>query len=157
MKQEQVRDFTRKISQSNRSGLIVVIYEIIFAYLSDAGESLSAGNYEGFKESISKAQSGVDELIRSLDFRYEIAKNLYALYVFAKEAMAKAIIKKSCDEAENARVVLNNLYEAFLEAARQDHSAPLMQNTQQVYAGMTYGKDHLTETFQEPASRGFFV
>ena len=32
MKQEQVQDFTRRISQSNRSGLTVIIYEIIFYY-----------------------------------------------------------------------------------------------------------------------------
>lgn len=33
-----------------------------------------------------------------------------------------------------------------------------MQNTQQVYAGMTYGKNDLTETFQMPeTSRGFFA
>ena len=71
--------------------------------------------------------------------------------------MAKAVIKKDLEELAGAEVVLMNLYEAFLEAAKQDHSNPLMQNTQQVYAGITYGRNNLTETFQEPASRGFFA
>lgn len=157
MKREQVQDFTRRISQSNRSELIVVIYDIIFAYMEDAKESLNAGNYEGYRKGLTKAQRGVDELMQSLDFQYEVSKNLYALYVFVKEEMAKAIIKKNEDTLEAAREVLMNLYEAFLEAAKQDHSNPLMQNTQQVYAGITYGKNNLTETFQEPTSRGFFV
>lgn len=157
MKQEQVQDFTRRISQSNKSGLVVIVYDIIFAYIKDAEDSLADGNYEVFRDSLAKAQRGVDELIRALDFQYEIAKNLYSLYVFAKEAMAKAIIRKGKEELDGAKAVLMNLYDGFLEAARQDHSKPLMQNAQQVYAGMTYGKNNLTETFQEPASRGFFA
>ncbi len=158
MEQEQVKAFTRRISQSNRSGLVLVVYDIIFTYIEEAKEGLSAGSYEAFREALRKAQRGVDELIRALDFHYAVAKELYALYVFAKEAMEKAIIKKAPEEADGAREVLMNLYTAFTEAAKQDHSKPLMQNAQQVYAGMTYGRNHLTETFQEPEhSRGFFA
>ena len=158
MKQEQIQDFTRRISQSNRGALVVIIYEIIFTYIKDAEEGLAGGDYEGFKEGLSKAGRGVDELIHSLDFRYEVSKDLYSLYVFVKESMAKAVIKKRTDELADAKEVLMNLYTAFEEAAKQDHSTPLMQNTQQVYAGMTYGKKNLTETFQDPeTSRGFFA
>ena len=158
MKQEQIQDFTRRISQSNRGALVVIIYEIIFAYITDAEEALAGDNYEGFKAGLAKAGRGVDELLHSLDFRYEISKDLYSLYVFVKESMAKAVIKKRTDELADAREVLMNLYTGFKEAAKQDHSTPLMQNTQQVYAGMTYGKNNLTETFQDPeTSRGFFA
>ncbi len=158
MKQEQVQDFTRRISQSNKSALVVIIYDIIFAYIKDAEDGLACDDYEGFKKALAKAGKGVDELIHSLDFHYEISKDLYALYVFVKETLAKAVIKKRTDELADVKEVLMNLYTAFVEAAKQDHSNPLMQNTQQVYAGMTYGKNNLTETFQEPeTSRGFFA
>lgn len=158
MRQEQIRDFTRRISQCNRGGMIVVIYDIIFAYLDDAKEGYVSGDYEAFRSALHKAQRGVDELIQALDFHYDIAKDLYTLYIFAKEAMAKAIVKKNLEELEGAKAVLQNLYEAFLEASKQDQSSPLMRNTQQVYAGITYGKNDLTETFQEPeTSRGFFA
>lgn len=33
MKKEQIMDFTRRISQSNRGGLVIVIYDIFFAYM----------------------------------------------------------------------------------------------------------------------------
>lgn len=158
MKQEQIRDFTRRISQCNRGGMIVIIYDIIFAYVNDAKAAYESGDYEGFCTALRKAQRSIDELTGALNFQYDIAKDLYALYVFTKEAMAKAVIKKSVDELEGAETVLRNLYEAFLEAAKQDHSTPLMRNTQQVYAGITYGKNDLTETFQElETSRGFFA
>lgn len=158
MKQDQIQSFTRRISQSNRSGLVVVTYEIILTYLNDALECLADDDYEAFCSAVKCAQRGVDTLQRSLDFSYGISKNLYALYVFAQEALAKAIIKKDAAEIKAAQMVLMNLHTAFREAAKQDHSNPLMQNTQQVYAGITYGRNDLTETFQDPeASRGFFA
>ena len=33
MKKEQIMDFTRRISQSNRGGLVIVIYDIFFAHM----------------------------------------------------------------------------------------------------------------------------
>ena len=45
-----------------------------------------------------------------------------------------------------------------LHQTAQDHSEPLMKNTQQVYAGYTYGRDNLVETCQDSdSSRGFLV
>ncbi len=158
MKEEQIKDFTRRISQCNKGEMIVIIYDILFAYIKDAKEAYTANDYEGFKTALSKAQKSVDELIHALSFRYEIAKELYPLYVFSKENLAKAVVKNRLQEIEEAETVLRDLYGAFVEAAKQDTSGPLMKNTQQVYAGMTYGKNNLTETFQEPeTSRGFFA
>lgn len=100
----------------------------------------------------------MDELIRSLDFGYEVSKDLYPLYIFVKEAMAKTVVTKRLNELDTAEEVLVNLHEAFSEAAKQDHSTPLMQNAQQVYAGMTYGRTQLNESFQAPEhSRGFLA
>ena len=158
MKQEQIRDFTRRISQSNRSGLTVVTYEIILAYIDDAEACYGSGNYQGFRDALKHAQRSIDTLVQSLDFGYEISRNLDALYAYAKEGLAKAIIKNSWDPAAHAQKVLTELYYAFKEAAKTDHSAPLMHNTQQVYAGVTYGRSDLTEMFQDVGqSRGFLA
>lgn len=153
-----MRDFTRRISQSNRGGLVVVIYDIIFAYMDEAQECFDTGDYEGFRDALRKAQRGVSELAGALNFRYDISKELYPLYVFAKEEMAKAIVKKSADALGGVREVLANLRDAFVKAAAQDRSKPLMSNAQQVYAGFTYGKNDLNETYQDlEATRGFFA
>ena len=40
MQKEQIQEFTSKITLSNRSGLTVVTYEILFAYLTDAKKAL---------------------------------------------------------------------------------------------------------------------
>ena len=47
MEKEQILDFTRRISQSNRSGLTVINYEIIFAYLDDAKKAYQEASRYG--------------------------------------------------------------------------------------------------------------
>ena len=82
MEKEQITDFTRRIVQSNRSELTVINYEIIFAYLSDAKTTYEKQQWDEFKKALRKAQNSINELINTLNFSYEISKNLYQIYVF---------------------------------------------------------------------------
>ena len=34
--------------------------------------------------------------------------------------------------------------------AKQDFEGPIMQNTQQIYAGLTYGKGYFNESYMDP-------
>ena len=150
MEKEQILDFTRRISQSNRSGLTVINYEIIFAYLDDAKKAYQEEKWE--------AQNSIGELMQTLDFSYDISRNLYRIYVFCKDSLAAAMYKRSLTEIENAEKMLRKLYQSFCKVAETDSSAPMMKNTQQVYAGYTYGKGDLVENCQElDKSRGFFA
>ena len=152
MEKEQILDFTRRISQSNRSGLTVINYEIIFAYLDDAKK------WEEFKVALRKAQNSIGELMQTLDFSYDISRNLYRIYVFCRDSLAAAMYKRSLTEIETAEKMLRKLYQSFCKVAETDSSAPMMKNTQQVYAGYTYGKGDLVENCQElDKSRGFFA
>lgn len=158
MKKEQIQDFTRRISQCNRGGLVIIMYDIVFTYMDEARESYQKQNWEDFKAALRKAERAVDELIHALDFSYDLANNLYSIYVFCRDSFAKSMYKRSLEDLETAGRLLKKLYSGFAAAAAQDHSAPLMSNTQQVYAGYTYDRDDLVETYQDfDASRGFFV
>lgn len=48
--------------------------------------------------------------------------------------------KRDLKEVELAENLMKKLYTAFAEVMKEDTSAPLMRNTQQIYAGYTYGK-----------------
>ncbi len=158
MKKEKIAEFTRKISQSNRSELIVVIYDIYFVCLSDARAAYKNEQWDDFKESVRHAQRAIDELIDALDFSYELARNLCQIYMFCKDTLAKAIYARQISEIETAERLMGKLYESFVQVAKQDLSKPLMQNAQQVYAGFTYGREELTETCQDfTNNRGFLV
>ena len=157
MEKRLKQDFTRRLSQCNKGELIVIMYDIVFAYLEEAKEEHHKNNYEAYKTAIRKANASIEELINALDFSYDISKQLYTLYVYSKRALAKAIYQNKTDGIIEAENVLRRLYSSFKEAAKADTSGPLMRNTQKVYAGITYGKNDLNESYSNNTQRGFLV
>ena len=151
------QEFTRRLSQCNNGEMIVIMYDIVFAYMDDAKMAYAENSYEDYKAAVKKSQGAIDTLIGALDYKYEIAKDLHKLYVYAKNCLAKAIYQNRLDGLEEAEKILKRLYSSFCEAAKSDTSGPLMRNTQQVYAGMTYGRTTLNENYFEDSHRGFFV
>ena len=157
MTDEQKKDFTRRISQANRSELVIIKYEILFTYLQDARTAHNTDNHEQFKQAVRQASLVLKSFEDTLDFKYEISTQLYAVYDYHCRQFSKAILHDSMQEIEQAEEMLKQLYEAFKEAAKTDSSAPLMQNAQQVYAGYTYGKNDINETYDTQTSRGFLA
>ena len=151
------QEFTRRLSQCNNGEMIVIMYDIVFAYMDEAKDAHERNSYEEYKDAVKKSQASIDTLIGALDLKYDIAKDLHKLYVYAKTCLAKAIYQNRLDGLLEAEKILKRLYASFCEAAKTDTSGPLMRNTQQVYAGMTYGRNQLNENFIEDNHRGFFV
>lgn len=158
MDREKVMDFTRRISQCNRSGLTLITYEILFAYLEDMKQAHEKQNQKDFKQSVHEVTRCINQLINTLNFEYEIAGQLYPIYQYCKEQIAMSLIKNDLSGAKVAEKLLRKLYEAFSGAAKEDMSLPLMQNSEQVIAGMTYQKDQLSEySITGEESRGFLA
>ena len=79
MDKEQIREYTARISQSNKSGLVTIIYEL-FAYSIDMAEqAFNSNDKDKAVKYLRKAQDCVCELKRSLDFHYDISYNLASL------------------------------------------------------------------------------
>lgn len=157
MQKEQIQEFTSKITLSNRTGLTVVTYEILFAYLADARKALGEANWEDYKQSVRKAQKCITELMVTLNFTYELSLELYRIYEYGKELLAKAIYRRSEAEINECESLLRMLYASFVQVADTDTSPVLMQNTEQVYAGYTYGRKDVNSSSVVNPARGFFV
>ena len=151
------QEFTRRLSQCNSGEMIIIMYDIVFAYMDEAKSAYARKSYEEYKAAVKKSQGGIDTLIGALNFKYEIAKDLHKLYVYAKNCLAKAIYQNRTEGLEEAERILKRLYSSFCEAAKSDASGPLMRNAQHVYAGMTYGRTTLNENCIEDNHRGFFA
>ncbi len=156
MKNEQIREFTLRITQSNRSELIVVLYEIMETYLNEAMEREA---YSEWKEAVRNASRVVFELQGALDMQYEIAGELNVIYDFLGRALEMAVVRKNKEELPRLYRMVDSLKETFEKVAETDTSPALMRNTEQVYAGLTYGKTDLVEQSGETslAGRGFFA
>lgn len=158
MTKELKQQFTLKITNANKTGLVVILYEMLLIYLEEATNAHEKEDIAAFRLGIKRARACLHELMSSLHYEYAISGNLLQLYNFADRQMTKADIRNSADELTAVKAMMEKLHAAYEEVSAQDASAPLMENTQSVYAGLTYGRNQLTENLADQgSSRGFLV
>ena len=157
MKLEKKKEYKERIIAANRSELIVIMYEMLFSYMEDVYEGIDTDEWVEAKEAINHAEAVVRRLIDDLDFNYDIAKELYPLYDFVLRRFAVARIKKSAEPIRQAETILRNLYKGMLDMAAEDNSPALMQNREDMYLGLTYGRNSLNEISTGVNKRGFYA
>ncbi|MCR4904388.1 MAG: flagellar export chaperone FliS [Butyrivibrio sp.] len=154
---DKKKDYTLRISGANSTQLITILYEMELDYIKDAQNALQKADYVALAKEISNAQNVIDELIQSLDLNYELARNLIGLYLFEKKELLRAAGHLNINCLEQVEGVFKRLHEAYVELEKQDNRKSLMVNTQEVYAGLTYGKNSLVESMTFNKNRGYTV
>lgn len=159
MKKEDIQTFTARVTQASKSELIVILYEMVLTEIKQAKEAYEHTDMDTFDRELKKAQKYVSELMSGLDYQYAVSYDLMSLYLYVSKRIVTAIMKRLPASLDSAEVVLNRLLTGFEGVSKADSSGPMMRNTQQVYAGLTYGKGTLNETFLDPnnKSRGFIA
>lgn len=154
-----IQGFTARVTQASRSELIVILYEMALAEIEEAEKDYNAGDIELFVKGLKKSQKYINELIVTLDYNYAVSLDLLSLYLYVNKRIITAIIKKKPDALESAVSVLKKLLVGFEGVSKADKSGPVMRNTHQIYAGLTYGKGKLNEIDINPnnGSRGFIA
>ena len=100
MTKEQINEFSMRISQSNKTQIVVVTFEIIINYIDSALEAMHKDKTDDFVFNVKKARQFVNQLSTSLDFRYGIAVELMNLYLFANDCLLKSELRKQNVELE---------------------------------------------------------
>lgn len=158
MTKEMKQDFTLRITQANKTQLITILYEMTLLYIEEAEAALEAEDDTAFRAAIRKVIGCMNELTASLHFEYELAQRLLQLYLYINRELVQASIHRQKENLEHVHRVIGELHSAYQQMEGQDVSAPVMGNTQTVYAGLTYGRNTLTENISDPcANRGFCV
>ncbi|WP_026517791.1 flagellar export chaperone FliS [Butyrivibrio sp. MC2021] len=156
MTSEKKQEFTLRISGANKTQMITILYEILICYADDAIDALAIGKRDDAITSLDKAQSCLDELIRSLDLRFELAKQLHKIYLFSKKELVVAGATGSMNKIWRVKRNIRALHEAYTELEKFDTTPPMMDNIQTVYAGLTYGKSALNESIAASSmNRGY--
>lgn len=148
-------DYVARIASATPLQLVIINYEIILDYLHAAEESIN--DDKAFNFAVSKARAFLGELRASLDMQYDISKNLMSLYIYTDKQMAYYMINKKDIHLQETKKVLNGLLEGWkaIENDEKDKT-PLMENAQQLYAGLTYDRSgRLTEYIEPDSKRGF--
>lgn len=156
MTKECKQQFTLRITQANKTEMIVILYEMLLSYLTDAETGLERGELTEFREALRKVRGCLGELVSSLNLEYNLAARLLSLYLYCNRQMIRADIRKEKEPLRHVRSVIEKLRDSYRELAVQDTSGPVMQNSQTVYAGLTYGKNSLSEDMADQGTnRGF--
>lgn len=153
MKKDRIEYFTGKLTSGNMVGIICTMYEIFFEYIEEAksGDSINL-------EAVRKANKVLDHLREALDFKFDISYELFSIYDYCQRQLSKAMYKNEKEPLEHATKLIKKLYEAFVVVEKEVGSPDsAMQNSQQVTAGMTYGRNDLNEVIDNNNNRGFLA
>lgn len=158
MKSDLKKEFTRRIAQANPVSMITILYDMTLTYLEDAKTAVSEEEEKIFVQEVHRAQDCLMELLNSLRVKYEPAPALRELYLYMHRELAKAIISFSAKPLLQPESILKRLRDAYLELEKTGSFEPVMDNTQQIYAGLTYGKNSLVESLAQPVNnRGYLA
>lgn len=157
MDKDTLNAYATRVSQANRSELVVIMYEIFLDSVKEGKKYLSLNQMEDCRREIGRARGILTELLGSLDFSYEISYYLRRLYVFAYRELCQGIALREEARLDHASDVINKLLPSFRQVAQQDSSESIVQGTETIYAGLTYGRNSLNESvgIDLAASRGF--
>lgn len=158
MKKEKKQEFTLRITRANKTQMVVILYDMILTYLEDALEAFEKNNLKEYKWNVDRAKDCIDELLNSLHKEYEIAGVLRSLYFFYKRELTTAAVQMKKELILPVMQMIQELKESYEKVSAQDTSAPIMENAQTVYAGLTYGKNSLNVNLSDQGTnRGFCV
>ena len=158
MTNELKQAYTLRISQANKTELVIIVYEMFLDYVKEAEEALLQKDRMALKESLRRARGCVNELMESLHLEQEIAQNLMQLYLYVYRELLKCEMRKDALHLENTLKVMIPLKETYASISATDDSEAVMSNAQTVVAGLTYGRNDVNESMADQgASRGFYV
>lgn len=157
MTKEQIQTYTLRVSQASPCELIVIMYDIILDDVKNAKDAKIVENQKQYQADLSHAGRFVNELMSALDFSEPIAFRLMSLYIYVNKMLTQARISGKPEGLSDVELVIEKLRAGFDGIKQQDTTGPVMQNVQQVYAGLTYGKGKLKESYFNPQdfNRGF--
>ncbi len=158
MTREVKQQFTLRITQANSTEMIVILYEMLLCYLQESEELLESADRAAFHEAARKARGCLNELINSLRMEYEPAPALLQLYLFCVRRLAACEAKSEAQPLREIEQVIRPLHDAYEKVSVRNVSGPVMANSQTVYAGLTYGRNTLTENMADQGTnRGMYV
>lgn len=113
MEKSKLQEFAARVTQANRSELVVVIYEAVLASIAEGKRCLTEEQVEEARLEISRARSLITELMGSLDMQYGISHYLRQLYIFAYHELCHGIAMRQPNFLTTLPIYLRNCCRRF--------------------------------------------
>lgn len=157
MTKELLKVYTARITQASPSELVVIMYEIMIEDIKEAKNASLLGEKDRLVKELNHAKKFLQELMGTLDYSYKLSYELMNLYMYVNKILIDSIVKLQDNNLDGAIMVLEKLLVGFRQVSKEDIQGPVMKNTEQIYAGLTYGKGTLNEMYLDnhDNNRGF--
>ena len=139
MEKEKLNAYAARVSQANRSELVVIMYEAFLDSVKEGDAQMKQGDMPACRREIERARGLLTELMGSSFY-------LRRLYIYSYHELCQGMALRDSERFAHATHVMERLLPSFREVAKQDTSEAVMKNVQQIYAGLTYGRGSLNET-----------
>lgn len=106
------------VSTTNPVGLVVMLYNGCIKRLKQAQLALDRKDFAETNTHLKRAQDIIAELVNSLDFNYQISKDLMALYDFMLREIVRINIAKDGDGIEPLVEMLSDLRDAWVQVGK---------------------------------------
>lgn len=109
-----------QLQTSSPAQLVVMLYDGIIRFTTEAHVALEAGDRARMGERIGKALAIIDEMTATLDHQHapELAENMTALYGFCKRRLYEANLTRDAQAFRDVKTAIVPLREAFATIAK---------------------------------------
>ena len=99
MKKDDIQTFSYRISQANRTELVVITLDMAIQYIKDAKEDQDINSY---RQNLRNAKRVIDTLVSSLDMSYDISSQLFDVYMVVERYIISAGSRRTEHEGSTA-------------------------------------------------------
>ena len=148
MTKEKKQAYSLRVAQANQSELTVITFEMFLDYINDACNCHDMNSEKEYKEYINKARAVLTEIMAALNFENKVSFDLIKIYEYVYSELSKMAYNADMELLGRIKGIMEKLLAAHEEVAKNDKHGAVMEKSQQLYAGLTYGKGYLNETCQ---------
>lgn len=102
------------VQTSTPGQLIIMLYDGAIRFVRAGLDGISSNDIAKANINLVKAQSIISELMSTLNYSYDISKNLYALYEYMNYLLIQTNIKKKIESGEEVLGYLQELRETWI-------------------------------------------
>lgn len=110
---------SNSITTAGPGEMVVLLFEGCWKFLKKAKEAIIEKDISGANENLIKAQNILTELMSTLDFKYQISKDLFDIYEFMYNELVQINIHKDAERLEPIIKLVYEYYETWKQAAKQ--------------------------------------
>lgn len=113
----------QQVMTSSPEQLTLLLYNGALRFLTESISAMEQGDAQKSHNANLRVQDIVREFVRTLDMSYELSKTWAQLYEYTEHCLIQGNIKKDVKQLLQAKDVLQELRDTWVEAMKQTHVA----------------------------------